>query len=311
MAGEPRPFGDGSDLETMRRILAEGRAAGGPAYYVHVGDLNWWLFYSDVADDFRPRTYLWESRPGGQALGWAFFSTAHRTFDVFAHPSVAPQQRVHMFHWAEAHLAAALRPSGARDLSTIWISEHDRLARQHLSSRGFRQSQEGMVCLARPLADRDDTPSLPAGYTVRGVIGEQEATLRAAASHAAFGSTWPMERYVARYLRFMRSSVYDPELDVVVVAPDGQVAAFCICWLDKLNRVGHFEPVGTHPAYQRRGLGRAVLQEGLRRLALRGMLAATVCVESTNPAALSLYRSVGMQPLHELLTYTKKGTHHA
>jgi mycothiol synthase len=306
MVDEPRPYKEESDLDAMRRILVEGRAAGGPVYYVHVGDLNWWLYYSDTADDCHPGIYLWEKGPGGKALGWAFLSLADGTFDVFAHPSVPAAQRARMLSWAEEQLAAALQSRGAKDLATLWISKRDSAAIQHLVTRGFTQTQGDYFCLARPLPDVGGVAILPGEYEIRGLAGEQEAARRAAASHAAFGSRWPMDRYVARYLRFMRSPAYDPELDLVAVAPDGRVAAFCICWLDEVNHVGHFEPVGTHPAFRRRGLARAVLQEGLRRMARRGMLTATVCVQGDNTAARSLYASLGMRPTHAMLSFVKE-----
>ena len=60
----------------------------------------------------------------------------------------------------------------------------------------------------------------------------------------------------------MRSPVYCHNLDIVAIAPDGQIGAFCIVWMDPVNKVGLFEPVGTHPDYQRKGLGKAVMVEG-------------------------------------------------
>ncbi|MFN8514173.1 MAG: GNAT family N-acetyltransferase [Chloroflexia bacterium] len=40
-----------------------------------------------------------------------------------------------------------------------------------------------------------------------------------------------------------------------------------IVWYDEDNHTGVFEPVRTDPAYQRKGLSRAVLTEGLAALA--------------------------------------------
>jgi ribosomal protein S18 acetylase RimI-like enzyme len=148
-------------------------------------------------------------------------------------------------------------------------------------------------------------PALPHGFSVRPVAGEHEARPRAAASHAAFSSSQPLGRYQRRYLAFMRSPVYTPELDLVAVAPDGRIAAFCICWLDGVNQVGHLEPVGTHPDFQRRKLGTTLLQAALRRMVERGMTVASVCVESSNVAGQALYNTAGFRPLFKIHTFTK------
>ena len=307
---EPRPYQGPHDLDAMRRILVAGRQAAGPAFYVHVGDLSWWFFYSE--HDYATSTYLWEADPGGEPVAWVLFSPWH-TFDLFAHPAaVTSQQRLAMFTWAEGHLAAQLRAEGAQQISTIWISEHDSAAIAHLTARGFQRGDgDNLVFAARHLDDLGPAPPLPPGFQVRPVAGEHEAERRAAPQYAAFGSSWDMARYVARYRRLMQSPVYDPQRDLMVIAPGGQAAAFCIYWLDDTNRVGHFEPVGTHPDFRRQGLGRAVVWEGLRRMAARGMVSATVCAESDNPAARRLYESLGLRPAHELLTFRKEGMNRA
>jgi len=232
---------------------------------------------------------------------------------VFAHPTaVTTEQRLSMFTWAEEHLAAGLRSEGARDLSTIWISEHDSAAIAHLTVRGFQRGKDdNLVFMARSLDDLGPAPPLPPGFQVRPVAGEHEVEMRAAAQHSAFESSWDMARYVARYRRFMQSPVYEPERDLMVVAPDGRAAAFCIVWLDDVNRTGHFEPVGTHADFSRQGLGKAVLWAGLRLVQACGMETATVCPNSSSAAAVALYKSVGFQLVHELLTFRKELTNHA
>ena len=104
----------------------------------------------------------------------------------------------------------------------------------------------------------------------------------------------------------MQSPVYVPEHEIFVTAADGQVAAFCTIWTDELNKVGLFEPVGTHPDFQRKGLGKSLLFEGLRRLKSEGMNEASICVPNTNSAAIGLYEAVGFQRDKRLLTFTKE-----
>ncbi len=141
---------------------------------------------------------------------------------------------------------------------------------------------------------------------MRPVEGEHEIQKRAAASHAAFRSRLTFEQYWPRYLSFMQSPVYESERDMLVVAPDDRCAAFCIYWLDPVNRVGLFEPVGTHPDFQKRGLGKALMLETLRRMRDRGMATAIVCAEEHNPAAVRLYESVGFRIANTLCLYIRK-----
>jgi ribosomal protein S18 acetylase RimI-like enzyme len=99
--------------------------------------------------------------------------------------------------------------------------------------------------------------------------------------------------------------VYDPNLDIVAAAADGQIGGFCIVWMDAVNRVGLFEPVGTHPDFQRKGLGKAVMLEGLQRLAEKGMTQAIVSTFEDNEVAIKFYESVGFRIVCKLGTYEK------
>jgi ribosomal protein S18 acetylase RimI-like enzyme len=73
----------------------------------------------------------------------------------------------------------------------------------------------------------------------------------------------------------------------------GEVVAFCTAWLDEENAAGLLEPVGTHPAHQRRGLARAVCTDALR--ALRAAGARTAQVGFGSAAGYATYRSVGFE----------------
>jgi ribosomal protein S18 acetylase RimI-like enzyme len=64
-----------------------------------------------------------------------------------------------------------------------------------------------------------------------------------------------------------------------------------------VNRTGEFEPVGARPAHRRKGLGKAVILEGLPRLRERGAEAGIVYSVHSNEAATKLYESAGFRTL--------------
>ncbi len=78
----------------------------------------------------------------------------------------------------------------------------------------------------------------------------------------------------------------------------------CTVWFDDVTRTGDFEPVGTAPAHQRRGLGKAVMCEGLRRLKRMG--ATLAFVGSYTPPAHALYASVGFTEYDLLEPWVKE-----
>lgn len=301
-----RPYQGYQDFEQLKSILVDGRKAATNAYYVHVGDIAWWLFYNDqTPQTWKQSLSLWTSQ--GQTIGWSLLSDQFDSFDVFVHPQVRGTAReAKMLLWAEECLSARVRAKGDEAISMYWVAEDDDLRTRWLALRGFEAGDCFMHAMTRDLDAPLAEAILPAGYQVRGLAGRREVQKRAAASHAAFGSSRDFESYWPRYARFMHSPVYNPDLDIVAVAPDGQVAAFCIVWPDPVTGVGLFEPVGTHPDFQRKGLGKAVVLEGLRRLKALGMTSALVCAESDNPAAKALYESAGFKPVKRLHTYEKR-----
>ena len=58
-------------------------------------------------------------------------------------------------------------------------------------------------------------------------------------------------------------------------------------------RMGEVHVIGVDPQVHARGLGRALLLEGMRRLVSAGAEAIELYVESDNEKALPLYRAVG------------------
>jgi mycothiol synthase len=303
---EPRAYRDERDLEAMRNLLVQGRKADNGTYYIHTGDLSWWLYYPPLEGDFWDHIYLWDDpEQPGRLLGWALISPDWVGFDVYVQPDLRGSWlATEMYVWAEEEALRVARGKGRKIIYVLWVSHDDGILCHHFSQRGYRLGR-GMVHLTRTLDGKVPPARLVEGFTARGCKGEPEVAARAKAQYGAFGSSTSFERYLERFTNFMRSPVYRPEQDIVVVSPDGQVGAFCIVWTDPVNKVGLFEPVGTHPDFQRKGLGRAVMMEGLHHLQECGMRSAIVSAYEDNPAAIRLYESVGFQLANHLGTYQK------
>jgi ribosomal protein S18 acetylase RimI-like enzyme len=264
------------------------------------------MYYPPLEGDFWNHIYLWDdpAQPG-QLLGWALLSPDWVGIDVYTQPGLRGSLHAQeMYLWAEEQAVKIARERRKTTTYVLWILHDDEVLGDHFRQRGYRLAR-GYVHFTRNL----DTALLPAQvkgeFQVRACKGEPEVASRARAQYEAFGSDAPFERYLERFRNFMRSTVYCHNLDIVAIAPDGQIGAFCIVWIDSVNKVGLFEPVGTHPDFQRKGLGKAVILEGLRRLQAAGMRQAIVSTFEDNLAAIKLYESVGFRIGNQLGTFEK------
>lgn len=169
--------------------------------------------------------------------------------------------------------------------------------------RGYEPDPQGRFFLhLRRDLDHLPAPVLPAGYSLRTVLGEQDLEQRVASHQAAFAPSSVSEE---SYRNVMEAWPYRSDLDCVVVAPDGTFAAFCLVWLGERNGVGEVEPVGTHPDHRRLGLGSAVCLEALSRLRDAGATSAIVSArrDEAYPSARGLYTSIGFREQTRNVTY--------
>jgi ribosomal protein S18 acetylase RimI-like enzyme len=288
------------DLHAMLDILSLGCKANNGTHYVHRGDLQWWLFYNDDPQEvWQKEIHLWFE--GEQLLGWSLLTPKENAFDVFTLPELRgdPCER--------EMLTRTVNAMDALDsLENVWIAEHDEVRIGWLEENGFSRAEQHFVYFTHSLADLEPALPLPDGFTIRASRGVEDARLRSVASHAAFRSSKPFEDYLPRTVKFMESPVYVPEHEIFVMSPQGQVAAYCIVWTDEITNLGHFEPVGTHPDFQRKGLGRRLLLHSLNQLKSEGMTDAGVCTYFDNEAAIRLYESVGFRIVKKLYTYKRK-----
>jgi GNAT superfamily N-acetyltransferase len=129
-------------------------------------------------------------------------------------------------------------------------------------------------------ADRPDVAGLPEGFAL---VDRDNSTI--SPHHMRRRSGEGVEA------RLRQCSLYDPALDLAVETAAGEVAGYALFWFDPVTKVGLVEPMRVEDAYQRRGLARALLTNGLDRLALRG--ARRLKVGYATDVARALYVGAG------------------
>jgi mycothiol synthase len=293
-----RPFREQADLLRMRDFLSAANAVEQPGFW-HIGDLVWGIYQNTVFD---PQTSirLWESTDG-ELLGFGWLEGPDGV-SLQIHPrlrgsGVLEEQ---ILAWAAEHYQV----QRAAQPPELWAKANDSDAplRALLERHGFARDDFHYLLMRRDLRAPIPDVALPAGWSVRHVGGEDEWPARVETHREVWH---PSKVTLEAYRRLRQAPVYDPELDLVAVSPDGEFASYCICWLDPADRSGEFEPVGTRPAFRGRGIGKAVMLEGLRRLRERGAESAIVVSVGSNEASRRLYESVGFETFDKEYLYGK------
>jgi ribosomal protein S18 acetylase RimI-like enzyme len=323
-----RPYGDEEDYWRIRRFLRETfllndrRERCWP-----VARLDYWRWFviecCEICDSMERVTFLWEATDG--RLAAVLNQEGHGEAWLHVHPALrTPELELEMLTVAEEHLGSPVgRPatndqgpatSGQGPASngqgtasngqepatnsqgqhrlTVWASEHDTQRQSILVDRGYSRGDwpdhKHRWSLQVPIPAAPPAP----GYTVRALGDAQELPARAWLSWRAFHPNEPDEAYSGWewYHSIQRLPLYRRDLDLVAVTSEGELASFCTLWYDDATRSGYFEPVGTAPEHQQRGLAKAVMCEGLRRLQRMGGTVASVGGFTT--AANALYTSV-------------------
>ncbi|MDQ2966992.1 MAG: GNAT family N-acetyltransferase [Actinomycetota bacterium] len=281
MAIRARPYENEDDLRRMQALQQELWALEGPRVLTHAGDLAWWL-HRGPEEDWRRRLWL----DGDRCVAWAWLW-----------PPASLDSEVHRDHRGGAlhrEVLAWFESSTDSDALGTYALESDDDCLAILGECGYTRP-DPYTWYAYHVQDLDrerPEPVVPEGFTLRTVRNEADFHQRVAVHRAVWA---PSRLTEESYRKVMRAWPYRSDLDCVVEAADGTFAAYVLCWYDDDNRVGEFEPVGTHPDYRRRGLGAAVCTYALRRLQEEGARQAIVYAEGRDEdePSRALYESVG------------------
>lgn len=140
--------------------------------------------------------------------------------------------------------------------------------------------EAGVVASWLAAEDRPEIAALAPGYRLTSRAGQDDRPHPMASRNGAEVGT-----------RLRTCSLYDPELDLAVLAPDGSVAGYGLFWADPITKVGLVEPMRTEQEHEGRGIASHVLAVGLGLLAGRG------CRRLKVSNDIGLYLRAGFVPL--------------
>jgi GNAT superfamily N-acetyltransferase len=268
-----RLYKDKKDFQIMLDLQNEVRPASHANDYPGKVDIEENL----AVEEIRANTRLWFD--DGRPIGWAYVDDFRNLRWELEKP-YTNTVGAEMVAWGEDCTRSGKTLAAGESTTLDASCREDYQERlEFLRQHGFRQTEELSVHMKRDFSEPIPDPELPQGYIIRPVKGIEEAEAIATTHRAAFETDYMTTE---NRLIIMNSSEYDPTLDLVVVAPDGMIAAYCTCSVNEKDKEGCTDPVAVHPSHQRKGLAKALLLKGMQMLKERGMKSAQFTTSGDN-----------------------------
>ncbi|MDQ1477760.1 MAG: hypothetical protein QOE62_2989, partial [Actinomycetota bacterium] len=210
--------------------------------------------------------------------------------DPIVMPDATPDWVAHVMERGLAH--ASESGFGAVELE---VDRADDVMREVLVRHGFAIKEVGLVETWLAADARPEISPLHEDYRLSSRL---DTMLR---PHHMIKRTGPD---VAQ--RLLQTSLYRPDLDLLVLDSRDRVAANGLFWYDPETATGLVEPMRTEDDHQRRGLARHVLTTGIDLLCDAGAVRIKICFEPDNPASRGLYLSVGFEPVKETDVFSRR-----
>ena len=256
-------------LSATTTVLQRARLADPLVGMWEAADVQWWWRRPRATDELALPVWFDGDGPVA-AAGLTAWDDTWQT-DVFAVPKIVGEEEV----WAATLETTSEHPGSALQ---VLVSDDSLLAGIAIRS-GFTVTDE-VSGTGWMDADRRPDVSQVDGFTI---VDRSTRTDRPHPMITRNGGA--VER------RLGQCSLYDPTLDLAVEGVDGRIAGYALFWFDPTTQVGLLEPMRVEDEYQRRGLARMLLTNGLDRLARKGARRLKVGFETD--AARNLYLGAG------------------
>lgn len=312
-----RPFAGEADLQAICDLLNVCDAVDKLDDNYAVNDLRQ-EFTNPQLDPARD-LQLWEDA-NGQLIGFGQTWTPHPDIeedDSYLYFRIHPQARGsgledEIIEWGEQRLREVAQELGRSFPVRSGTRDHHTYGLQLLQRHGFTPVRYYFT-MTRPLDQPIPIPQLPEGFTVSYVTDERVGQW-VELYNQSFIDHWNHRPMAVEERQHTRSDPkYLPERDLVIIAPNGTLAALCFCAIDpednqrNSRNEGWIDKLGTRRGFRKIGLGKAILLIGLHRLKSDGVETAKLGVDAENPTgALKLYESVGFRRSSTWILHSKQ-----
>ncbi len=283
-------------------------AEAAPAENLHLCDLPY--RFSSWAFDDPGNARLWFDSSNG-LVAWAVMQSPFWSIDCVLAPGSPPSLHRQVLDWADQRARELLNTPFGHPCWFINVYSSQAEHIQDLEAFGFsNQAGAGAdswskVFMERPASLPVKDFRIPPGFSVRPLLGEAEVPAYVELHRTVFESRSMTEEWRSRILN---RPGYRPDLDLVAVAPDDRLAAFCVAWIHQFpgeQSIGQIEPLGCHPDFRRYALGRLVLVEAMRRLQAAGASRFFVETDNYRSTAFALYESLGFKTVQQVYVFRK------
>jgi RimJ/RimL family protein N-acetyltransferase len=277
-------------LADVTVLLQRIRSAHPTAGLYEAADLQWWWSQRPRSTDNLPQLFWFDHRGRPEAAVIATESGRRIQLDPIVLPDATPDWVAHVIERGLAH--ASERGVAAVGLE---VDRADDVLREVLIGHGFAIEEDGLVETWLAADARPEVSPLHEGYRLSSrldTMSRPHHMISRERNHPDIEA------------RLRQTSLYRPDLDLVVHDSRDNVAAYGLFWYHPETATGLVEPMRTEDDHQRRGLARHVLTTGLDRLAESGAKRIKICYEPDNPASKGLYLSVGFEPDRQTVVFS-------
>jgi len=206
--------------------------------------------------------------------------------------------------WIEAQIIDLKKTDKQRLELHFYVHDSDEFRISLLTEKGFQRKGSDECTRIRPLKMEIPVYHLPEGYSIKLVNIEEDFEKYREVMGAVFPHCYKMTKSLAE--KYSKASFYKADLDLVVVAPKDDFAAFCTMRFDPKSKIAELEPMGTHPNHRRKGLGKALIYEALKRVIHYRPTLICILGAASTKAADALYDSLGFEKIDDIILWVKE-----